>query len=224
MYLKYGTAPRGHFSFSEGRFSPDLRTGSCRLRVVNPLSLQAALNGCFKSGPVSQRLFAASGHICRPFSSTVQGELQPSLVLLWSGPNLGSSLSARCGLILQLGGQPYLCQKWCDSGPPCFLWTKSLRGQISRSGISSRRRTAGLCATCPEDARGTGYGPTIRALATSIRDARAQFVSNWHLGQSGGPYEDLEAFLHRADELAHSLLEQGITGMKIWPFDIAAER
>src|SRR6478672_4901560 len=57
-----------------------------------------------------------------------------------------------------------------------------------------------------------------------IRDAQAQSVSNWHLGESGGPYEDLEAFLHRADELAHSLLEQGITGMKIWPFDIAAER
>ncbi|MBC7831126.1 MAG: mandelate racemase/muconate lactonizing enzyme family protein [Hyphomicrobium sp.] len=57
-----------------------------------------------------------------------------------------------------------------------------------------------------------------------IRDARAQAVANWHVGEQGGPYEDLEAFLHRADELAQSLLEQGITGMKIWPFDIAAER
>jgi len=57
-----------------------------------------------------------------------------------------------------------------------------------------------------------------------IRDARAQSVANWHLGAQGGPYEDLEGFLHRADEVAHSLLEQGITGMKIWPFDIAAER
>jgi galactonate dehydratase len=57
-----------------------------------------------------------------------------------------------------------------------------------------------------------------------IRDARAQKVANWHVGEQGGPYEDLEGFLHRADELAHSLLEQGITGMKIWPFDIAAER
>jgi hypothetical protein len=34
-----------------------------------------------------------------------------------------------------------------------------------------------------------------------------------------GPYEDFEAFLTHADELASSLLEQGITGMKIWPFD-----
>lgn len=38
-----------------------------------------------------------------------------------------------------------------------------------------------------------------------------------------GPYEDLDAFLNRADELALSLLEMGITGMKIWPFDHAAE-
>jgi galactonate dehydratase len=57
-----------------------------------------------------------------------------------------------------------------------------------------------------------------------IRDERSQAVANWGVGNSRGPYEDLEAILHRADELAHSLLEQGITGMKIWPFDIAAER
>ena len=57
-----------------------------------------------------------------------------------------------------------------------------------------------------------------------IRDARSQAVANWHLGEQGGPYEDLEAFLDDAGDLAHSLLEQGITGMKIWPFDIAAER
>lgn len=70
---------------------------------------------------------------------------------------------------------------------------------------------------------------TIRTYNTCagykyIRDARAQKVANWHVGEQGGPYEDLEGFLYRADELAHSLLEQGITGMKIWPFDIAAER
>ena len=57
-----------------------------------------------------------------------------------------------------------------------------------------------------------------------VRDARAQAVANWGVGAMAGPYEDLDAFLNSADELAHSLLEQGITGMKIWPFDIAAER
>lgn len=34
-----------------------------------------------------------------------------------------------------------------------------------------------------------------------------------------GRYEDLVAFMTRADELAIDLLEEGITGMKIWPFD-----
>jgi L-alanine-DL-glutamate epimerase-like enolase superfamily enzyme len=57
-----------------------------------------------------------------------------------------------------------------------------------------------------------------------IRDARLQDSANWGLdGKPEGPYEDLEAFLHRADELAQSLLEQGITAMKIWPFDTFAE-
>ena len=57
-----------------------------------------------------------------------------------------------------------------------------------------------------------------------IRAAGGQTTKNWGLdGGAQGPYEDLDAFLHRADELAHSLLEQGITGMKIWPFDPYAE-
>jgi galactonate dehydratase len=51
-----------------------------------------------------------------------------------------------------------------------------------------------------------------------------QKTGNWGLDPAAsGPYEDLDAFLNRADELAHSLLEQGFTAMKIWPFDFAAE-
>ena len=47
---------------------------------------------------------------------------------------------------------------------------------------------------------------------------------NWGLeNKDEGPYEDLDAFLHRAGELALSLLDQGVTGMKIWPFDPYAE-
>ncbi|HEX6157755.1 MAG TPA: mandelate racemase/muconate lactonizing enzyme family protein [Burkholderiales bacterium] len=71
--------------------------------------------------------------------------------------------------------------------------------------------------------------PAIRTYNTCAgyryaRDTRGQVSANWGLdGRSEGPYEDLDAFLHRADELAHSLLEQGITAMKIWPFDTYAE-
>ena len=57
-----------------------------------------------------------------------------------------------------------------------------------------------------------------------IRDRPVTTTDNWGLNQPDeGPYEDLDGFLHRADELALSLLDQGITGMKIWPFDYAAE-
>jgi galactonate dehydratase len=41
---------------------------------------------------------------------------------------------------------------------------------------------------------------------------------------SEGPYDDQVAFVHRADELAHSLLSEGYTAMKIWPFDPFAHR
>jgi galactonate dehydratase len=48
-------------------------------------------------------------------------------------------------------------------------------------------------------------------------------TDDWgHQDSAEGPYEDLDAFLNRADELADSLLSQGITGMKIWPFDAFA--
>ena len=58
-----------------------------------------------------------------------------------------------------------------------------------------------------------------------VRKAPAQVTDNYglNLQNSPGPYEDLEGFLNNADELAHSLLEMGINGMKIWPFDFAAE-
>lgn len=36
--------------------------------------------------------------------------------------------------------------------------------------------------------------------------------------------DDLNAFLHHPGELARALLDEGITGMKVWPFDEAAER
>jgi L-alanine-DL-glutamate epimerase-like enolase superfamily enzyme len=50
-----------------------------------------------------------------------------------------------------------------------------------------------------------------------------QSSDNWGLGEAG-PYEDLDAFLHRPGELARRLWDEGIRGMKIWPFDQAAER
>jgi galactonate dehydratase len=58
-----------------------------------------------------------------------------------------------------------------------------------------------------------------------MRKGEPQSTKNWGLETSNPAIglSDLDAFLNRADELAQSLLDEGITAMKIWPFDIAAE-
>ncbi len=55
-----------------------------------------------------------------------------------------------------------------------------------------------------------------------MRKGGGQSVRNWGLGATKD-LNDLDAFMHRADELAEDLLSEGITAMKIWPFDPAAE-
>ena len=56
-----------------------------------------------------------------------------------------------------------------------------------------------------------------------VQTKATQGTDNFGLSAKTGQYEDLEAFLNRADELALSLLEMGIDAMKIWPLDYAAE-
>ncbi|MGC9371263.1 MAG: mandelate racemase/muconate lactonizing enzyme family protein [Paracoccaceae bacterium] len=56
-----------------------------------------------------------------------------------------------------------------------------------------------------------------------VKNSAGQQTGNYGLA-AGGAYDDLNGFLHCADELALSLLEDGITAMKIWPFDAAAEK
>ena len=59
-----------------------------------------------------------------------------------------------------------------------------------------------------------------------IKDSSGQNSNNFGLPQdkNHGPYEDLNGFLTDAGSLAKSLLYEGITAMKIWPFDFAAEK
>ena len=62
------------------------------------------------------------------------------------------------------------------------------------------------------------------AGSTYMRTDKGQRVENYGLGGERRQYDDLDAFLERADELAEDLLAEGITAMKIWPFDMAAEK
>jgi len=58
---------------------------------------------------------------------------------------------------------------------------------------------------------------------TYMRDGTGQQTGNYGIGGPRRDYDDLNGFLERADDLAEDLLSEGITAMKIWPFDIAAE-
>lgn len=93
------------------------------------------------------------------------------------------------------------------------LW--DLQGRATGQSITemlggSVRPDIGVYNTCA----GSGYvGSTSR-----------QHSSNWGLDTENTPYEDLKAFLNEPGKLARELLDEGIGGMKIWPFDEAAEQ
>jgi galactonate dehydratase len=90
---------------------------------------------------------------------------------------------------------------WDAFGKVCGQPVHQMLGGLCRD----RQRVYNTCA-------GTKY----------VRSTNIKPVSNWNAGESAGQYEDLDAFMNRADILAESLLEQGIAAMKIWPFDPAA--
>lgn len=80
-----------------------------------------------------------------------------------------------------------------------------LLGGFSRDKV----RTYNTCA-------GTSY----------MRKNEGQQTRNYGIdgGAARRDYDDLNGFLHHADDLAEELLAEGITAMKIWPFDMAAEK
>lgn len=116
-----------------------------------------------------------------------------------------------------------------------------LLGYVGKGGSGAEMRAASAIDIALWDLWGQATGQSIcQLLGGPSRDsirvyntcAGTQYVRNTaavktdDFGLSDGadgPYEDLDAFLHRPVELARSLLEMGITGMKIWPFDFAAE-
>ncbi len=118
----------------------------------------------------------------------------------------------------------------------------NLLGYVGKGGSGAEMRAASAIDIALWDLWGQATGQSICQLLggpsrESVRVyntcAGTQYVRNTaavktdDFGLSAasrdGPYEDLDAFLHRPVELAQSLLEMGITAMKIWPFDFAAE-
>ncbi len=65
----------------------------------------------------------------------------------------------------------------------------------------------------------TCAGPNYVSKTSEVRPDNFGDASD---AKTGTVYEDLDAFLNRPEELAASLLDMGISSMKIWPFDLAA--
>jgi len=90
------------------------------------------------------------------------------------------------------------------------IWGKSTGQSIAQllgGAVRDKIRVYNTCAGYTYNQAGGR-----RLIASSTKDGAAQ-----------GPYEDQIAFMKRPAELAHSLLEMGISAMKIWPFDPVAE-
>src|SRR5262249_39341267 len=84
--------------------------------------------------------------------------------------------------------------------------------QLLGGPVRDRIRIYNTCA---------GYGYNIYRSA----QPGARFSASWGMGEHPGPSEDLIVWQEQglADEVARSLLERGITAMKIWPFDQFAD-
>jgi L-alanine-DL-glutamate epimerase-like enolase superfamily enzyme len=62
--------------------------------------------------------------------------------------------------------------------------------------------------------------------ANYVNAESRQSSSNWGIGDASpapGTFEDLWGFLNRPGDLAKELVAEGYRGMKVWPFDVAAE-
>src|ERR1700744_2823226 len=98
------------------------------------------------------------------------------------------------------------------------LW--DIRGQAQNCSITDL-----LGGRTRDSARiyNTGAGPTSgRATRGALRAAdRGTAAQDGLLPAAGpaAPYEDLQLAIERPADLARQLLDQGITAMKIWPFD-----
>jgi L-alanine-DL-glutamate epimerase-like enolase superfamily enzyme len=111
-----------------------------------------------------------------------------------------------------------------------------LRGQLGFNGSGVETRAASAIDIALWDVFGQASGQPLyqllggrchermRAYNTCAGvDYNANATQRRMIGKGGGAvrhrYDDQVAFVERADELALSLVEEGFTAMKIWPFD-----
>jgi L-alanine-DL-glutamate epimerase-like enolase superfamily enzyme len=116
-----------------------------------------------------------------------------------------------------------------------------LNSYVGFSGSSAENRAASAIDIALWDLFGQASGQPIHQLLGGLshdklrvyntcagytynqRTVQRRMVAAGQGSPAGeGPYDDQVAFMNAADELAHSLLEEGYMAMKIWPLDAYA--
>ena len=91
------------------------------------------------------------------------------------------------------------------------LWGKSINATMADSLGGKLQDSVKIYNTCA----GSSY----------MKKTSSQNSKNWGVAESKEKgYEDLQAFFNTPAKLARELYDSGIEGMKIWPFDPAAEK
>ena len=126
-----------------------------------------------------------------------------------------------------------------DAGDISRLQRQLLRGYLGFNGSGVETRAASAIDIALWDLFGKANGqPVYQMLGGKCHDRMRTYntcagydynsqkvqrrLIEKGVHQARGKYDDQIAFIERPDELALSLLEEGFTAMKIWPFDGAA--
>lgn len=150
-------------------------------------------------------------------SATVEADIHNRIAPLLLGEN--ASAIERINHLLR----PYT--GFCGSGAELraasaidvALW--DIAGQVA--GMPICDLLGGRCRDAV-DVYNTCAGPDYVSKASDVRPGNFGIDGGGQGTLEGTVYQDLDAFMHSADELAASLMDMDIFSMKIWPFDFAA--
>lgn len=145
-------------------------------------------------------------------ASSVESYIHETAAPILAELAMPSPVSAARALTSYVGSSGSGAEVRGNSAIDIALWDLSAR----RAGMPLREMMGGPAFTAI---------PVYNTCAGEdyVSAASRQTSSNWGLRADRGRYEDLWRFLNDPGGLARDLRDEGYRGMKVWPFDLAAE-